>query len=224
MKSILFKNSCLICKRVSEIELCESCINQFQKLPFNTCPVCKSILKDNICNLCQEKNFLFKNLIALGVYNGLIKIIIYNFKFAKIKKYKEPLAILLSQKIKQEFDIEQIDYIIPVPLHKERLKERGFNQSELLAKRISKIINKPCITSLKRIKKTLPQHSLSPLEKIENIKDAFEIKTKKNLKNKNILIIDDIFTTGSTIQEICKVLLKHGVKDIYVAVLAKALG
>ena len=160
----------------------------------------------------------------MGVYTGILKVIISNFKFAKIKRYKEPLGFFLAEKIKQEFDLDKIDYIIPVPLHKEKLKERGFNQSELLAKKISKLIKKPCLKTLNRIKNTLPQYSLSPLEKIKNIKDAFELDIRKiNLQDKNILIIDDIFTTGSTVQEMCKVLLENGVKDIYVAVLTKTL-
>jgi len=224
LSSIFFKSTCLVCGKVSEIELCDSCINQFQKLPKNTCPICKNLLKNNICYSCKEKNFKFKKLIALGVYTGILKVIISNFKFAKIKRYKEPLGFFLAEKIKQEFDLDKIDYIIPVPLHKEKLKERGFNQSELLAKKISKLIKKPCLKTLNRIKNTLPQYSLSPLEKIKNIKDAFELDIRKiNLQDKNILIIDDIFTTGSTVQEMCKVLLENGVKDIYVAVLTKTL-
>jgi ComF family protein len=117
----------------------------------------------------------------------------------------------------------EIDFIVPVPLHRLRLKEREFNQSEILASRLAKYFNIPLIkNSLIRTRPTPPQANLSKEERLKNVNGAFKLRENELLKGKNILLIDDVFTTGSTVDQCAKVLKKEGkAREVGVFTLAK---
>lgn len=116
-----------------------------------------------------------------------------------------------------------IDFIIPIPLHEKRIKERGFNQSELIANRMGEILNKPVHNDIViRQKNTCQQTQLSKTEREENVKDAFCVIDKKIVKDKNILLIDDVFTTGSTLSECAEQLKKYHPKKVFTMTLAHA--
>lgn len=217
-----YKNKCINCNRSSKYGICDSCISNIQKLPELHCDICKSLsIENNVCIECLKRQPLFLKLSTVGIYNGLIKTLIYDYKYQKIKSYAKPLAYLLSESIKEEIKYKQIDYITCIPLSKEKIKLRGFNQSYFLSKEISDILKIPYKDLFVRVKDTKPQYSLSVDERKDNIKDAFSLSTT-NVKNKSILIIDDIFTTGSTIQEVCSLLVPY-TRDIYVATIARSI-
>lgn len=118
----------------------------------------------------------------------------------------------------------EVDLVLPVPLHKKRLRHRGFNQSALLARHVAKRISIPLITDcLVRVKDTVPQVGLHAKERKKNIKNAFEVRNKC-IEAKRLMLIDDVFTTGATVRECSKVLKKAGAKDIYVVTLAHGKG
>jgi competence protein ComFC len=222
LNKLFVKIKCINCGRKSQNSICSSCINQIQKIPEIHCQVCKSIsIEDNICLECLKRPPLFKKLVTVGIYNGLIKTLIYDYKYQSIKQYSKPLAYLLSEQIKKDLDSKKIDLITSIPLSKEKIKLRGFNQSELLAKEISNNLNKPYKEIFERVKNTKAQFSLSSEQRKDNLKDAF-IVTYENIKDKNILIIDDIFTTGATIQEVSLLLMSYTNK-IYVGTLARTI-
>jgi len=134
----------------------------------------------------------------------------------------------LGKKIIQFYSLEildlwKIDIIIPVPLHKVKERERGYNQSFYIAKGISEnnnlIIDK---TSLQRVYYTTTQTKLNLLQRKSNIKNAFLVKDNNNIANKNILLVDDVVTTGSTINECARVLLENGAQKVYVSSIAIA--
>jgi ComF family protein len=111
--------------------------------------------------------------------------------------------------------------IIPVPLCKSRLRERGYNQAELLARELSQYIEKPVLTNvLIRIKQTTPQKKMNPAERIKNMKNAFAVRDAELIRNKNIVLIDDVFTTGATANECIKTLKKAGAKLISILTVA----
>ena len=158
-----------------------------------------------LCDKCLDS-------IADYSYNNpLLQKAIHTFKYKFVKDLARPLSKLLLEKINFDYD-----FIIPVPLHPKRLRWRGFNQSELLAKEIDK--NK-VINALVKTKNTKPQIQLSGNQRKENIKNTF--KCVFNLKNKKILLIDDVETTGSTLKECEKALLGAGAKQVYCLTLAK---
>jgi len=133
------------------------------------------------------------------------------------------LGKLIANELGRQFDLWKIDFIIPVPLHHLKRAERGYNQSEFIAKGIRSVLRIPISTnSIKRERFTETQTSLNLVERKENLKDAFTIKRKNNLKGKTILLLDDVITTGATISECGKILLENGIANIYAASVAIA--
>lgn len=121
-----------------------------------------------------------------------------------------------------KFSVSGYDLIVPVPLHKTRLKERGFNQSLLLSRALAKVCGLPIdYINLKRTRATSPQINLKGKDRITNVKGAFAVKNNAPFKGKGILLIDDVYTTGATVSECCKVLKKAGAEDINVLTLAR---
>jgi len=130
------------------------------------------------------------------------------------------MGAMMANKLKEE-DIS-IDLILPVPLYKPKERERGFNQSALLGKYVAKEVNIPLnIDILTRVKNTKVMHSLNKKERIENVKEAFKVIDNGVVINKNILLIDDIFTTGSTVNICSKLLLSSGAKSVTVLTFAR---
>lgn len=211
--------SCLICDRdVFNNPYC-ICKNCFDALPFMTERVClhcgDPLVSDgDYCKRCKGKKFIFDRAFAPFIYKNEIRSLIFDLKYNNKKYIAKYLAkfmadIIIKNKI-------YVDTIIPVPLCDKRLKSRGYNQSELLAKEISNMLNISLNTeSLKRVKETPTQTKLDFIDRQMNMKDAFKVYKPKLIKDKAVLLIDDIYTTGATILECSKVLRKAGVKAIY---------
>lgn len=148
--------------------------------------------------------------------NKLLKNAIHVFKYKFVKDLAKPLSKILIKKLRNK----NFDYIIPVPLHSKRLRWRGFNQAGLLAKHVGAYCNTPLLTNiLIKTRKTKPQVEFSEEQRKQNIKNSF--KCLVSLVNKRILLIDDVETTGSTLQEAKKELLQAGAKQVYCLTLAK---
>lgn len=224
MFSFFFKKNCLLCSRNTTELICESCYNQFQKIKPPFCSVCKSYsIENNICQECKKRIPIFESVTTIGIYNGLLKSAIYNLKYDGVQKIAQPLGRFLAMKIKDELNYKEIDLVTSIPISKEKLKKRKFNQAELLAYEVAKNLFIPYKEILEREKDTEAQHSLGKKARSENLKDAFTVSKKTNLKNKNILIVDDIFTTGATIQETASILKKDNCGKIFVGVVARSL-
>ena len=170
-----------------------------------------------ICNSCLNKinNFSYNN--------KLLKKAIHTYKYKFVRNLAEPLGKLMVQRITQDnkYNIQDIDCIVPIPLYKKRLKWRGFNQTELLANEISKHINKPMINALSKIKNTKPQIQFNEKSRKKNVKNVFVCTVPEIITNKNILLIDDVKTTGATLNEAKKILLKAKAKSVFTLTLAK---
>ena len=148
-------------------------------------------------------------------YTGGLKRIIHDMKFRQQKRY----AIHLSWMIQHYINIEEfppIDYVIPIPLHAQRLKERGYNQAEAIFKDWAMKKNMPWAPDiLARMRHTIPQWELNMIERKQNIKGAFVIAKPGMVKDKNIIVVDDIITTGITLDECAKVLKKAGATSVH---------
>lgn len=156
-----------------------------------------------------------------GPYKGILRDIILSWKFNGHLELSELIGnIAFDAAMKIEKD-ELPDIIIPVPLHSSRLRKRGFNQSLLIAHRLGKSLNCPvAVNSLKRIRKTIPQAGLNAKSRENNLAGAFKIDPK-DIHNKKILLVDDIFTTGATVKECCRELFAGGCKDVNIIVAAR---
>jgi len=226
IKEIFFPSGqkCLICKSEldgsSNKQICKECA---KSLPFTVGKICQKcgqpIKTDaNYCLRCKKKIPVYEFARAPFIYEGTMLKLIKDLKYDG-KKY---IAKTLSQYIfddykKNPFDV---DLIIPVPLFEKHQKKRGFNQSELLCsvfKSNGFIVRTDVIS---RIKDTASQTNLLSKEREENVKGAFKILDKRSVKDKNILIIDDVYTTGSTANECAKILIKSKAKKVYVLTVA----
>ena len=189
----------------------------------NKCIICGVEGFLGICSKCKseiKRVHQQEEIMAYGYYGGVLKKLILNLKYHKSFIAGKVLADLLCQII-----IEKklsIDCICYVPISKDSLKKRGFNQCSVLAKNISSILDIPVIDCLVKVKETKEQKLLGKEERMKNILDDFEIKNKEKKIKKNILLIDDVYTTGATINECKKNIEKCNINKIYLLTIAKS--
>ena len=199
------------------------------------CGMCGEINENYICNNCYENikkikkcvineynNRNFSKHLYIFIYEGIIRNKIIEYKFEdKGYLYKMFAKIILSDKKTCNF-IKKYDVIIPVPISKKRKKKRGYNQSELVANELAQKLNQDIWTDIIIKKKdNKPQSELNKLERIKNVEDIYEINKPIEVKNKKVLLLDDIYTTGSTVNEIARKLKQNQTQEIGVITLAK---
>ena len=208
--NIIFPQICGFCGKISKEGLCNQCNIKL-----------KELVQDSI--ICEDfKDKYFNELIYIFKYEGLIRKLIIDYKFNE-KSYMYVgfvKCILKNEKIYKK--LQNYDVIIPVPISKKRMKERGYNQSFLIAKELSNKINIDIQTNcLLKTKHIIEQSKLNKEQRKENIQNVYELKNREILNNKHILLIDDIYTTGNTVNECAKILQQGRPKKIDVLVLAK---
>jgi len=190
------------------------------------CPDCKSTLEISSSHKIYSSQNLKDLYFALNYQSPLIKNLIQKFKYEPFVKELSPTLSSLIIEHLQLLDNKPSfkDFtIIPVPLEKRKLKGRGFNQAEEISKELSSFLAIPLIPNcLIKTKETIPQVELTKEERKENIKGVFSIKNGELVKNKKILLVDDVYTTGSTMEEAARVLREAGAKEIIGIVIARA--
>ena len=207
--------------------LCPACFNKIEILLNNECFFCGKITwQGKICLECKKENHLDRVISATNYGNPLIRELIKAFKYHFVKELTEPLSKLLIKVIENNWSLDigaWNSLIVPVPLYKAKLRSRGFNQAELLAKEISNYFNLPTETDIiKRKFPGMPQANIKDTEKRkENIKEAFEILEPGKIRDKTIILIDDVITTGATLTEIAKILKQNGAKEVWAITVAK---
>lgn len=211
---------CLACgdELDEETDFCKKCL---KSLPFNNeniCDVCGTKIPGvGVCPICSGKKHVFEIARAPFLYTGEIKRLIHNFKYNNARYLFAPLSLYMLEEYKTWK--MNADMIVPVPLYAKRYKQRGYNQAEELAKELSRHLNIPVVNAVSKERETVSQTELEFKDRQENVKDAFKL-IDKSVKNKNILLIDDVYTTGATVKEVCRVLNKAKVNKIYVLTLA----
>ncbi|BEP30215.1 ComF family protein [Helicovermis profundi] len=202
--------------------LCEECLKTLTIIKGKTCRICgrgiSEISSYEKCMECRKNDFYFDGGFSLCVFSGTIKKLLMDFKYNE----KNYLYSVFSDLIIDNLNLNDldIDLITFVPVHFTRKFFRGYNQSELIANDISKKIGINSKKILIRTKITKRLKVLSKEERKNEIEGAFIINNKKNFTRKNILIIDDIYTTGTTLNECSKVLKYNGAEKIYICTLA----
>ncbi|MFV0439887.1 MAG: ComF family protein [Lachnospirales bacterium] len=195
--------------------LCPNCVSVIlNNQNIERCKKCSKILNDDNCTFCGVYD-VYDNL-SIFSYDGYLKSIYYDVKYSGNKHICKETAYLYEDYIKENMEFfKKFDYITSVPLHPKKLFKRGFNQSEVLAKEFSKMTQIPFCSFLIRSSHTKPQNKLSFKGRQDNVKSAFRynnLYTNFNIKDKNILIVDDIFTSGSTIKECGRILENRGAR------------
>lgn len=210
---------CCICGSQGHRAVCERCLSAVEFFEGITCYKCGKSLRDsyqdNLCPDCKDHSFEYERAFSCFEYRSVGKELIYSLKFKGEVRVSDIIAELMKDRIKNEN--LKIDAVVPVPIHPNKLKTRGFNQSYLIAEALGQKLDKPLLDCLIRIRETKEQYNLDRVQRFTNIVDAFSVKILYNMnKYNNILLVDDIYTTGSTVNECSKMLKKAGVKSIFV--------
>ena len=218
--------SCLVCGREckdTNMLICENCKGILIPIAGHVCEKCGNPVPDGcyICDECKNKELFFNKARAAYIFDDSSKKLVYDLKYFGKKFAAKHIA---RELIKPMCDFESPNLIVPVPLHKNRLKERGYNQAELIAKSLSELTSLPInTTALTRKIETETQTGKSKEERKANVVGAFSIKNSLEIKNKNIILIDDVFTTGATTNECARVLKKAGANKVYVLTVLKTV-
>jgi competence protein ComFC len=219
----IYPSECPICGKFPDVftyaPVCSSCWSQIKRYAGPSCSICALPFVSEysrICGNCLKKRPPFSMVMPFGLYDGVLAEAISLFKFHGLRRLARPLGRLLL-----DLEIPQTDAVVPVPLTPKGLRQRGFNQSLLIAKVIAKKIGAPLfMDTLFKARETPPQIGLSARERQSNLKNAFQVRG--DIKDKGVLLIDDVMTTGATVTECSKVLLKAGAKKVQVITLARA--
>jgi len=209
--------------------ICPDCLSKIRWIEPPLCTLCgvpflSSEVENHPCGACLTRGKYFTMARAVGYYEGPLREAIHRWKYEE----KNYLTLFFGEKLAEGFcrywDPQSFDLIIPVPLHSKRLRERGFNQALLLVKELSRRTRIPYSKRLlqKRIL-TPPQVNLSGGEREKGVRGSFHIQRDEEIEGKSILLVDDVYTTGATVNECSKVLLKAGAERVDVLTIAHAI-
>ncbi|MDO8663044.1 MAG: ComF family protein [Candidatus Omnitrophota bacterium] len=232
LTDIAYPKVCLACKRKLDAfntdgYICNGCRLKIKRNLPPFCASCgrhleKKSLNKNICPACLKKRLHFDRAFSPCLYEGVTKELIHEFKYKSKDHLGKPLSKIMIEFIKEyELPVDYLDFIIPIPLHKARLREREFNQAEILSRQIALEFKKDLITdALYRHRLTKTQTGLATDKRFANVKESFFVSQDSDLKNKNILIVDDVLTTGATSSEAALSLKDAGANIVFVLTLA----
>lgn len=239
LSDILFPRHCHLCETAMphhhRILLCESCSRKVLFLPRSACRGCAKFFpgidlsndpheEKIFCSNCSRTKRFFDECFAVSTYEGPIKKLIQSFKYTREEYLARTLQTFFLKVLEKSIDWKTFDWIVPVPLHPLKLKERGFNQSLILAEALSCKAGIPLLKrGLRRIKYSPGQTLQDKRERMENIQDSFCAGSLTQLSNKKVLLVDDVLTTEATAQECSKILKQAGAKGVTVLVLARSV-
>ena len=214
---LLYPNRCVFCERLCENAVCEQCKRELVYVNEPRCKKCgKSIRYDTqeYCHDCESREKAFDVGRSLWVHKGIVAESLYRFKYHKRIANAKTYAEELVKRYEKHIYRWGIDEIIPVPVHKKRMEKRGFNQAEVIAEYVSENLRIPINRNAAlRTVHTKPQKHLSGKRRRQNLRGAFRMKKNARVSG-NILLIDDIYTTGSTLEELAFILKQAGARKV----------
>jgi ComF family protein len=216
---------------------CLSCLQDFEEPASPFCTCCGQMFKssegvDHLCENCLTSPMYFEKARAAGIYSGTLMTLIHRFKYQKKLQLALPFQQILIHAWLHNFDLNSRIIVVPIPLHLGRLRSRGFNQAHLMVNRWNEMLDQAQIRYagikivpdlLIRKKKTMPQTGLSKSRREQNIRDAFEVTGPSFIKDQRVLLVDDVYTTGSTANECARVLKGAGAFRVDVLTLARTM-
>ena len=233
---ILVPSDCRICEqplaRLTRIPVCEPCLSSVRPSEVVSCGLCGEALDflspeaPAICPVCRRAPPRFDSAISFGAYDGALRRLVHLLKYEHLRPAAQILGGKLAEAITRwEFEVDRPVLVIPVPLHRTKLRQRGFNQSELIARSVLKAM--PDLTlelhggNLRRTRATVSQTGLTRHQRRENVRGAFVVKAPEQVKGRSVLIVDDVYTTGTTLNECARVVRAAGAKQVVVATVAR---
>lgn len=215
---VLYPQTCYFCGRISTECMCAECADKVEYIEEPRCKKCGKPIRyaeKEFCHDCTERQFSYKQGKSIWLHKGPVRWSVYQFKYRNRRIFAEFYAEEWQRLYGHKLREWGIDVIIPIPLHPKRKRKRGYNQAELLAVELGKrchiAVNKKAIV---RVTNTKPQKELNDKERKRNLQHAFRT-TKYWNEVKNVLLIDDIYTTGNTIDSVAQLLREKGAEKVY---------
>jgi len=233
LTALLVPESCASCggslKRADDGRPCTSCRTRFKSLATPWCDVCMEPLDqssymshDGRCRRCSRGR-AFGSVRAYGPFDGLLKELVSRLKYSGEQALARPLGHLVLEAGRTHYSLAEYEAVIPVPLHRDRLAERGFNQAYLLARPLADAAKIPIVQALQRPIPTASQVSLEGDARASNVREAFSLhpKHRSSIKSRAVLLVDDVLTTGATAEACANTLLSGGADRVDILVLAR---
>jgi ComF family protein len=240
----LFPADCRICGepliRITRLPVCETCLNSIHPIEGGLCQICGERLisphafadlqGDVRCGLCRRMEPPFTRALAYGSYEGGLRDLIHMLKYDQVRPAANVLGRMLAEVIEglePAFGDARM-MVVPVPLHRSKYRHRQFNQAELVARAALKVVSSPdryllFPDGLERVRETLSQTGLTRHQRRENLRGAFRVRHPEQVLKNEILLVDDVFTTGTTASECARVLRRAGASRVWVATVARTL-
>jgi ComF family protein len=216
------------CSSGGEDGICADCLSQIHYIGRPLCircgkPFSHDFATDHLCGECLLRKRYFRRARAVGLYNGIFRKALHRFKYQWKNCLARPLGTLMAQRMESFFSDVTYHCMLPVPLHPRRLRKRGFNQALVLARIVSRAYHIPLDrNNLVRTRWTQSQVGLSERDRKDNVRGAFAVLHSGRIHQRTILLLDDIYTSGSTVDECSKVLINAGARKVDIVTLARA--
>jgi len=233
--SVFFPAGCRICDkllpRACRVPICEECLATFEAPPEKKCALCGQPLagmsaaegEPLVCRACQGKTYAFDRARSFGIYDGPLVRAILLLKWERIEPLGSWFAQRLAELAAREAELLAGDVVVPVPLHRDRERERGFNQAGLISKPLARKLGLPHkAVLLMRTKPRPNKQLLSFEERWESVRGAFATRPGSQVDNKRVLLVDDVMTTGATLDACARALLESGAKSVIGLTVARA--
>jgi ComF family protein len=228
---LLFPPDCLLCLShvpagTGDLGLCADCLTAFTGDTDITCPRCATTVGPHTdlsdgCTRCLNESYRFASVVRLGKYDGLLRDAILRSKHLSGEQLATTAGTVLGRRLLNQPDYTTADVVIPIPLHWRKRIVRGYNQAAEVAHAVAGVLNRPCRPRfLRRVKPTPPQPAQSAQGRRLNVVGAFAVPRRVSVRGLRIVLVDDVMTTGATVNEASGVLLTAGAAQVRVAVVA----
>jgi competence protein ComFC len=229
---LVFPSDCRLCAkplgRPGESVVCRECLARLEPRRGPACLCCGRFFEGagagHLCGRCLGRLPPFSLHRSCGRYDGVLKDLILLFKYQRLAVLARPLGRFASESLSGEEGLWQgADFLAPVPLHRRRKRERGFNQSQRLARELGGLrglgVLERCLV---KVRSTPPQTSLAGAGRETNVRGAYKVRRPERVRGRTIILVDDVFTTGSTLRECGLVLIRAGAREVRAVTLAQA--
>ena len=241
--TVLFPSDCRLCgaplQNISRLPVCQVCLDAMAPLHVPVCRTCGERLQaqelahgDAVCGRCRQFPPRFEKALAYGSYDTGLRELIQLLKYQRVRPAAGVLGRMLGEVVVELAAQNSISeaLVVPVPLHPAKLRQRGFNQSELIARAALKNLRGQALAVralpggvLERVRETQSQTGLTPPQRLANVRGAFAVARPQEVRGRDIVLVDDVFTTGTTVSECARVLRRAGARRVLVATVARAL-
>lgn len=227
--TLFYPPHCVNCSIALENEesLCEECQKSMEPISAPFCEVCSQPFEgmfpsEFTCSNCEERDLSFSCSVSAYRSKGIVRELVHRFKYNRETHLRRQLAAWLAESLLDvRIQSEPFELLVPVPLHPTRQRKRQFNQAEVLARSVAKRHGLPVLNALRRIRKTESQTRLDRRERMENLRNAFELRKNVDVSGRHLVLVDDVFTTGSTIGECARVLKGAGASSVRAITVAR---